>query len=178
MISESALVAISLVTNPNLKEAEVASIFGYNVWLNAVVSRLRSLFLLYAVAHHLGGGIPTVSRSVVQLCDATPEGWTLEGKRVKSRMLEVSRAVIKAHSLADYKASIKHARSTLKGNGISLTDLISGKDYLFPLVYSRLQRLLKFHHGLDALKVELAAHYDPTAERYLARRLKGILVGA
>jgi hypothetical protein len=64
---------------------------------------------------------------------------------------------------------VKHI---LRSSHVPVADMISGKDYLIPLLHFRVTGLFKKKPSRDELLVLLATYYDPAREPYLARKLR------
>lgn len=141
---------------------------------------LKLIFYIYALVFRLSLNIDTISYSVHRLCyrdsnNVLHVSRTLAFERAKFLVREMIRRVgIKRYRLEKTKL----ARITRKRifNGCHV---VSGKDYIFPLIENRLKFKADYHHKGDALKVALAktcrTDIDPGLRRAIRRATKRVV---
>jgi hypothetical protein len=171
LINERAAVAVAAQADTNTPEATIIARLDFRNWIARVMQKLRSLFVVYAVAEGLRAGIATVSFSVARLLQRR----SLSEKKIARRIRTVARAVCKVRGFNVYKKERQRIEANLRDLRITFDRLIPGKDYLLPLLKARIQDLFRYRGNADQLRTQLAANYDPDLEPWLRRRLLGIV---
>lgn len=131
---------------------------------------LRKLFVVYAAAEDVESNVPTVSFSVHRLMTRGADGRErLDPEKVWLRIREVQKAAILVVGARRFAASRRAAWQRAKT--LPLNKVVSGKDYLFPIIAKR----LKFGCGLsgsdEQLKIQLAKEFSRDLEPGLHRRV-------
>jgi len=132
------------------------------------------LFILYGVAHKLAPALKTTGVNVHQFCLAGNKGPTLAPAKIRSKLRELVRDMRTLNSLGTIRAVRKELQARA-GVYHPQDFLISGKDYLLPLLRTHLAGHLGFQGSLETLKARLAGFYEVAGEPFLARRLRSIV---
>jgi hypothetical protein len=174
LIHESAAIAVAAHADTNTAEDVVATRLDFRQWISETTRQLRSLFVIYATAEALSAGVVTVSFAVQRLV----QGGRLSASKIRQRMLEVARGVCRKIGLRAYRNQRRAIQKNLAAIQIAAEHLISGKDYLLPLLHRRLRQMFHYHGSLDQLRTHLAENYDPHVETWLRRRLLNVVAAA
>lgn len=133
---------------------------------------LKKLFVIYATAFGLSSRQQTVSYSVLSLVEETPKSAVISETKVANRIRKLHRDLCKEFGVKCV-SNLRREVSRRSAN-VPIHRAVSGKDYIFPLVYLRLKRACDFKGSHDQLKVLLAKEYDERSEPNLARRLRRV----
>ena len=173
IITERAAIEIASEAEPNTPPAQLAQRLGYPNWITVTTKSLLSLFILYGIARKLAPELMTVGFNVHSLCTQTAGSPVLSGAKIRARMRSVFRQML---GRSDQRAiNIARLEIETRANGYNPSDyIISGKDYLLPLLRAKLGAEVRLRGNVDELKVRLARHYDVAREPFLARRLRRI----
>ncbi len=144
----------------------------YKQWIDDAEKKLKSLFILYAVVYKLDLSIVTTKLSVQRLCNETKDGYTLCPHKIFRRMCGLAREVVKACGFEVFSATCNQLRYGSISDSNHVNRFISGKDYLIPLLHSRIKMKFGFKGSRDQLKTQLSEYYSPDVEPFLARRLR------
>jgi hypothetical protein len=172
LISNEAVLAIAVETLTNVSPDKIEPILDHETWMHNTYSSLLPLFIIYAVAVMLSPEIATTGFNVFKLCIQSKDGPILAESKIRSRMRSVIREVLK-HAKLDTVRKLRQEVQT-RAKQYREGDVLSGKDYLLPLLFARLRAVIKFHGSMEEFKVRLAARYDVACEPFLARRLRSV----
>ncbi len=173
VISDSAVLELATESDANTPPHLLVGKVDYPKWIATTSQTLLSLFILYAVARKLCPSVRTVSISVFSLCIDTPTGPVLSQAKIRAKMRSLCREMRGHLPLAEIVKTRKIVTAFAKDYK-QADKVISGKDYLCPLLRTHLKSAVKFQGNVDDLKVRLARHYDPKSEPFLARRLRSV----
>jgi hypothetical protein len=90
-------------------------------------------------------------------------------------MLSVAREIIAKIGFRTFSATCEELHERVKKERGERHRFISGKDYLLPLLHSRVELKFGFRGNREQFKAELAQHYSPGIEPFLAARLRRIV---
>ncbi len=163
LLEEEGLVELICECQPDADRATARSLLSTQVPVGRVADALLPLFAVYAVSYALNLGIETVSYKVVRLCTVQNNPATLSPVLVAKRTRQVRNEIVSQVGWPTYRR-VKAAVDARLSAALNPIRLISGKDYLFPLLQGFLRGQLGHTDSTEKLKVRLAAHYDPKVE--------------
>jgi hypothetical protein len=173
VISDKAVLELASESDSNTPPYILATKIDHPKWISTTTNALLSLFVLYAVARKLCPSLITIGFNVHQMCDHKRGGPILSGAKVRARMRALFREMLSSKTLLVLRAARRQV--AVNAQQYSRADcLVSGKDYLCPLLRAHLKLKANFRGNVEDLKVRLARHYDPRNEEFLARRLRAI----
>lgn len=174
IISVNSILEAATDIDTNSKLSIIKNKLKIELFLNETISRLIPLFKIYAISHYLGSRETTVSYKVHRLCierklKSRRTSKYISSNKVNNRIDNI-RTVLKANfSNSEIKrATNKVSREVAK---INMNGIISGKDYLLPLIYHKLQQKIKIKEDIEQLKVKMATYCDSNANIGLKRAL-------
>ena len=173
IITESAILQIAMSAQPTLTPSEILDRLDFEVWYKEIVEKLVSLFILYGLAYQLDPAIQTVGFPIGRLCKQTTRGHEVCGMKTWRRMLEVRRYIARHGSSKEISVAWSALQSRIFA--IDSKKIVSGKDYILPLLSFRLSRLFGYRAPFEQLKVELAKGWDALNEPDLEKRLKRLI---
>ncbi len=133
------------------------------------ISALRNLFVVYATAFELKSGQKTVGFSVQNLLTSSPSSVQLCELKIRKRYIDVLRTLCRSHTVDVVRSKRKAIARNAKS--LNLHQVVSGKDYILPVVLLHLKRTYGYKGTVDQLRGRLSKNFSPTMEPYLARRL-------
>jgi hypothetical protein len=172
LINEPAILGLGLSGNPTVNGSALQALLNFPGWMSNLTGNIAPLFHLYAVAFQLDSSIKTVSRPLDNLYEDTPAGVIISRLKVRKLMLMVSREICRSVGLAAFSETLLKTRKIC--SGIAPSMYVAGKDYILPLLRIWIQQTLSLRFSLEQLKVQLACHWSPSAEPYLARRVRAV----
>lgn len=130
---------------PVLKTHQLKSKFDYRTWEHQHKDKLFELFIEYAIARELKPDLQTVHHGCHRLLadkKLSKHKGCVSDDLINGRIDEVKNAVICATSLEQYNAIKQDILDNFNNSSFDKFDVISGKDYLFPLLRMRAQSVI------------------------------------
>lgn len=168
ILLENAAVEVGRETEPNFTEKQIKKSINFKLSVAEAAMKLQPLFIWYAVAHKLQSGLATVNYNVVRLCVKRSNNRYLLKSRIDKRILELKLDLENTFGVT--KVNKIYARAKKTFNKYSAVKLVSGKDYLLPLLQDRLKRL-KLKDNRNQLKVRLARYCNSDMDLSFKRAL-------
>lgn len=169
LLSEFAAITIGTESATNVRWHDMALQLSLMSLIETSVRKLMPLFVVYSIVHKLGLAVETVSYPVQRLLKVQNDSTTLSGHLIRQRMHDLIRTIqvhVPPGRYHRLRASITTKLSNRTGH---LGGLLSGKNYLLPLVHLRLRQVAHFSESLDKLKVRLAQHCELTIDPGFSR---------
>lgn len=174
LIGQAALIEVLRDAQPSRSIDEIERSLSYADF-TADCYKLVTLFALYASVFTLGISVPTISYSVHRLTEAASKHVRISESLLQTRLRELQGQILELASDADLAAAKESIESRVTSSKLVPDRHISGKDYLFPLLYARSRVLLAYRESADTLKARLARHYDIRADPGLKRAIERLL---
>lgn len=149
---------------------DVYDVVCIDKWINDAKRDFGSLFLLYATAHHFKTGLVTTNYGVGRLCQQSARQMKVDRSKIALRIKALSQAIISKVGFKKYNSRRKSIRKRF--SKLDIFKLISGKDYLIPLLLSRFKKTANFGGNTDQFKLLLASYFDLSYEKGLHKFLK------
>lgn len=140
---------------------ELACVFDYESWLEQNSDLLHSLFLEYSVSKVVNPDNQTVGYKVNRL--ALSNRGELDESKVLARIGEIKQASIEATGSENYNATMDQVIQRFEQLRLTKLDIVSGKDYLFKLLKTRMKSLVDTRVNDCCLKYRLAKECDISA---------------
>jgi len=122
-------------------EAELVAAFDYTDWNNTNAEKLKELFIEYAISRALNPSEPTIAYDVKNLVSGNKG--VLDDHKLIARIDDLrSKSVAKA-GLENYEVARDLVITQCAQSGLEDLDYVSGKDYIFPLLKTRLRSTVK-----------------------------------
>lgn len=172
-LNERSAVAVALQHCTNNAPPTVVQNLNFSAWISDVHKALRPLFIIYAVSMAAGASSQrTVGKSVHHLLVQTATGPELCKKKISRTMRAIARDVRQTVGLAEFCRLRREV--TNRAARLNEKKSISGKSYLAPLLWLRLQRIAQFRGTLDQMILQLSGNFAPSWDRAFARRLSRV----
>ena len=172
LISRSAITTIGAESSPKLDEGAIEAAFEYDAMLASFQDHLKPLFIAYAAAMKVAPNIKTVKYSVYKLMDQVSGLWEINRWLVLGRIREIILEIKKLNVLSAFNVAYRSiARNVEKWDAMML---VSGKDYLLPVILGRLKSRLKLQCNMEQFKVRLAGECSSSIDPWFCRTLRSL----
>lgn len=141
LCDHNALLTVMDEEEPVKSLENLEGLFNYQEWLLNNEDRLFSLFVEYAISMVLNPQEQTVAFKVSDLVSSN-KGELDDGK-LAVRIDALKQMTIESTNLEAYKSARNEILANFELSGLNKLDVVSGKDYLFPLLKTRAKSLVK-----------------------------------
>lgn len=170
LIQEQAFVASATIFDPEVDESTASQKLNLHGWLGRNRDTLKRLFVCYAVTHELAGQHETVGYQVQRLKISGRGNFDLCPVKTSLRVINLYRCVRRQCSKAETRMAFD--RIGRNAEAMTVEIFVSGKDYIFPLLYSCVKYLFRVNINIKSFKTMIATNTDASIDPYLSRRLR------
>lgn len=172
LMDEDCLVAVGLEQQPRKPERVLRNEFAFQQLINDLNANLTPLFVAYAATFKLDSTIQTTGFPVRKLITNTPQGPHIDPIKVRRRVVSLYLKLSKSVGVE----KVRKERSRISKNAAKNTieRIVSGKDYILPIVFLRFQAIFGYGRGDEHFKVALARSFSPLADPYFARKVRSL----
>jgi hypothetical protein len=157
----------------NLSRQSVKLRFDSKSFKDHHLPTLRALFTVYAAANEVASSVKTTSLPVMPLTVTNADGViSFCPIKVGARVRAVVREATKIAGVKQFRTA--RVAATKRASTLTIDQIVSGKDYLFPLIWHQMRRLLGYNGNKDQFRIHLAKEFLPSFEPGLARRIREI----
>jgi hypothetical protein len=169
--TEAALIQI-VMEDRAVDEDEARRCLGFSTWLNSISKPLLDLFVVFAVVHELDPTKATVSRGIGEIL--------VQSRKHHPPVVDAGKvATVTQSLLSDLimkcgQAKVDEVTTTVLSriNGLARPlDVVSGKDYIIPLLEFHLRECAGTKCGRRSLRFRMARHASLTRFAELTRAL-------
>lgn len=133
---------------------QIKTRIDFNSWSRENENLLLSLFIVYAICFKHLPHEQTVSFKVSKLCSSN--SGVVNSEKVRARKDELTTKLIAFFGEERMNTEIEIIKERIKEKDEKLLRFVSGKDYLLPLLITRLQSFLRFPSNSIAVRLRLA----------------------
>ncbi len=172
LLSGKAFVATGLEHAPLANEYTLSKSLDYDRVVQNLEEVLKPLFVVYAVVHKLCPSIQTTGYSVFKLTRKFGSSLILDKLKVGQHSFKLylrAARQVRLKVLREMRVKIQQ-----KAEQLSLNQIVSGKDYLLPLLLSHFRSVCGYPRGNENFKVALARSYLPSSDPNFQRRMKNL----
>jgi hypothetical protein len=177
VLDPNAILEVAFESDANTDRSTLKAKLNIEQRINAAAKLLRPVFEMYAVAYLLGASVATVGFSVARLLKNDVDANSLCPQLCAARGRDIRRFLVANYGWEKVKETLNQIRRTSRSASFS-DHMISGKDYLFPLVNRALRGECRCTDSTNSIKVRLARHSSIIAEPDLLRDLQALCVSA
>lgn len=113
---------------------------SFENWLKGLSKDLIDLFLHYSISKQVCPTIPTISLGVGNLCEPIKKIPVLNEEKCNNRIKDIKEEILKSITNEEYNDKIYELREKWPYNMDTLLKIVSGKDYILPLLEFRLHK--------------------------------------
>lgn len=157
-LSEDAIAHVAYEEDSELEIDSIISNLNFSSWIDNNEELLVELFVMYAICHSHLPQEQTTKFKVTKLCSSN-SGVVCKDK-TRSRIEELKEKLQNHLGEEQLKSEINRITSEINKKDKKLLRYISGKDYLLPLMISRLQSFMHFPVITINIKIRLAMKTD------------------
>lgn len=140
-------------------------------WEGQIAKWLVKLFIVYAIAHFEKVGVPTVTFSVMRLV-ADQRPYLLDPQKLRKRYGALLKELYAKIGHPRFLAERRRIATHLRQRNFDWKQIVSGKDYLLPLLHKRCELLCSFKGPSRVLLARLSRHTDFSAEPNFRRAIR------
>ncbi|MEE1673931.1 DUF4435 domain-containing protein [Agarivorans aestuarii] len=170
LCDQNAILAVLDEEEPVKSLGTLEGLFNYQEWLLNNEDKLFCLFVEYATSMILTPQQQTVAFKVSDL--VSNNKGELDDHKLETRVEGLKQLIIESKSIEEYESTRNEILANFERSGLNKLDVISGKDYLFPLLKTRAKSLVKTKVPDLNLKLRLAktcnVHSISAAVDYIA----------
>ncbi len=157
-LDEEAIIDVVDEEEPNLDKSSIKAELDFSNWLMNNEELLLKLFIYYSICLKHLPHIKTISHKVSQLCSSN-KGIVDEGKII-NRIDEIKSLLSAKESIEFVEVKYNEIYNKIKKDKNKLIKYVSAKDYLMPLIDSRIRSFAKFPPNDLSVKIRLAKKID------------------
>lgn len=160
LLDKNAIISFINEEHMSLREEEIVSKFSYPDWKLICENPLTELFIIYAIIQKTNiQGVPNVSIPVSEFRD--DKNNSIINKRVISqKILELEAIIVSKIGQAKLDELKTEMNQIAQSSHCKLSTYVSGKDYLYPLIYEKISEILNRKVSHMNFKQRLALKCD------------------
>lgn len=151
---EDAIARTAYEEDAEMEINEIIDGLAFNDWFEKNEKLLLELFIIYAICFKNIPSEQTTGFKVTKLCSSNT-GIVCPYK-IESRITDLRTKLIAHYGVDRLEIEILAIKDRIKEKDKKLLRFVSGKDYLLPLMITRLQSFLKFSPNNTTLRIRLA----------------------
>jgi hypothetical protein len=154
LIDPKAIVEFMYEEDVRSNRDELEKTLAFEEWL-LDLGGLLGLFVMYSMVHERNANIETVQYKVHRLLSS--DGETLDMSAIENRKIGLMAELAMNFPKEDWNTRAYQMEKSLVERGINnIRIVVSGKDYLLPLLILRLRRLIRGRWSNESLVIRLA----------------------
>lgn len=143
LLDVNAIIDYLYEEHPSLKMDDIISSFCYDDWVKQCKEPLVRLFIIYAAIQKLNiQGQPNVSIPIDEFISKQNNS-IVDQASIENKIAELESEIIAAVGKKKYQATVDNIKSNFDTSVCHLMTYVSGKDYLYPLLYNKASSTLK-----------------------------------
>ena len=154
LFSETAICETADEEEPEIDLSTIQSTLNFDNWVSDNENLLLELFIIYAICFKHIPKEQTVGYKVSKLCSSNTG--VVCPTKIETKIQELKSKLITFFGEERLNTEIEAIRERIRDTDKKLLRFVSGKDYLLPLLVTRLQSFLKFPTNSLAVKMRLA----------------------
>jgi len=154
LLSKESIIHTAYEEDPEMDLEDIELNLGFDNWLQENQDPLTNLFILYAISHKMNPSEQTIGYKVSKLC--TSNNGVVCPIKIDQRIADLKAKILSQLSERELDEEITYLKNRVYLKGDTLLRFVSGKDYLLPLIISRLKSFMKVSSNNLNLKLRLA----------------------
>ncbi|MCA6953717.1 DUF4435 domain-containing protein [Pectobacterium polaris] len=156
-VCEQALLDILVEEDPEKERNELSDLFDFSEWNNSNIEPLISLFIVYYLTRKYTPTIPSINYNIKNL--VKDNTGIVDKVKVESRILELENEIKKVitHEIIEKE---KESLLIAIDGSLDIKKYISGKDYLLPLIITRMKSIVNTRVSNITLKHRISQRCD------------------
>jgi len=172
LLTEEAFLSIALEYQPKKTEESLKALIDFPNRYSYLDNSFRLLFVAYGVAYTLQPSLQTTGHPVTKLIKNTRTGPIVEKLKLRNRAVNLYLTLAKNVGIQ----TVRQIRNSIiaRSNILPLAQVVSGKDYLLPLLLLQFKAMCGYGGSNENFKVALARSFVAKSEPWFARRIKNL----
>ena len=170
MLSGADLVDILRDYCPSADKNKIEGQLGLSTFETEASRWLQKLFIVYAIAHFKKLGVPTVKYSVMRLV-TPPDNISIDSSLFRERYRSLVKLIVERIGFQRYLKEKKRVLGRIGKKHYGWRQIVSGKDYLLPLLHKRCEKTCNFKGDQSILLARLSRSTDFSTDPYFPRFL-------
>ncbi|MFT5104265.1 MAG: hypothetical protein ACI86C_001929 [Candidatus Latescibacterota bacterium] len=141
LCDHESLLSVMDEEEPEKDHSKINELFDYQKWLENNEEKLFLLFVEYAISMILNPQEQTVAFKVSGLVSSNKG--ELDRIKLLKRIEELKSLSVNRSSLEEYQAAQSKIICEFEGSGLNKLDIVSGKEYILPLLKTRAKSIVK-----------------------------------
>lgn len=141
LIDQNCFLKLLNEEDPVRRQEQLALDFDFSTWVEENAKHLVRLFIEYAICFKLCPEKETVKFPVRKLVSSS--SGIVDESKINHRISEISKYIIEKVGAETYNELKAEIEGRVAVNSDSLLKYVSGKDYLFPLIFTRFNSVAK-----------------------------------
>lgn len=155
LIHENSIVDVLYEEDPELEKEQIAQKLGFDSWINSNDTILTELFKYYALCKKHIPMEQTVAYKVSRLCK--DDSGELCRIKTQQRIDNLNQLLIAQLGESEFNKEYAKLSNRISQESFKMLKYSSGKDYLFPLINTRLRRIIETKPTNLNLKIRIAS---------------------
>lgn len=144
----------------SLREEDIVSEFSYDEWKSVCEYPLVELFIRYAMIQKLNiPSVPNVSIPIKDFLDDNDNS-TIDPEKVKNKISDLDGVIVNSKGQEIFTETYQEILERMESSLCKLTTHVSGKDYLYPMIHSKVSTILSKGVSHMNFKQRLALNCD------------------
>ncbi|MGC1061508.1 DUF4435 domain-containing protein [Pantoea agglomerans] len=156
-LCEQALLDILVEEDPEKERHELAHEFNFNEWIRLNIEPLIDLFITYYLVKKYTPTVPSIHYQVSKL--AIDNSGVVDRNKINQRILELENEITKVIPKEEVSTQRDEMLKNLDGR-LDIKKYISGKDYLLPLIVTRMKSVVNTKVSNITLKHRISQRCD------------------
>lgn len=171
LLDHDAWISAVTIVNPKIDEVRARRQLDLAGWISRNAKNLERLFIGYAIVFEMKPQIETVGYSAHRLLKSE-KSTDFCGRKVSIRLIRLYKEVHSNYSNKEIRECYEIVRESAEC--INVVKYVSGKDYIFPMIYKLVKS--KYGHNIreDSFKALIAQCLNVVEDPYLLRRLRNL----
>ncbi|HED1790857.1 MULTISPECIES: DUF4435 domain-containing protein [Citrobacter] len=138
-LCEHALLDILVEEDPERERDELSAVFNFSEWNRLNIEPLIKLFIVYLLVKTHTPTVPSIHYQVSKLVNNN--SGIVDIEKINTRISSLEQEILKVISLEQLQTEKDSIYRAIDGN-FDIKKYISGKDYLFPLIVTRMKSIV------------------------------------
>lgn len=158
LIDENSIIEFLYEEDETKSREKLRIEFNMNDWIQKN-KLLVELFIVYALSKKYTPTEQTVAYKISKLISS--DSGCIDNLKVQTRIDDVKKIIINKIGTNTFNEEFKHIERKYKTSE-NILDIVSGKDYLLPLIIFKMKRTTTFKHEKSKIKFRLAKNSNVT----------------
>ncbi|WP_417832354.1 DUF4435 domain-containing protein [Terasakiella sp.] len=172
LLEENAFIKVMSSWMNNTSQNEIANTIDFTNQIEKIENAFGDLFILYAIEMRLKTGLQTVKHSMHHLCNIIDTIPNPCENKIRQRYNSLKADIIAKSSEEKFENAKQTVLEYLEKSNLTPIQFISGKDYIFPILFLHVVKKCGYKGKKDTLKADLAERISLEKDAGLKNAIK------